>query len=280
MVARDSDKLIEATRFHFEMRGFPDEAAARARGNRLRVHLQVLNAVLGLGLVIPTEDTTSGGVSAEIKKKIADEQGVTTLDTIVGSAVFPDDGKHGEFVFAGKLDTYPSDPEYVLNALTTLWPTELKLADHQRDALEIVGRATSEVSPRTRFLLSYLALKRMVKRESRSEAAQKLLQTLIEQANDALSESDAGSLAGALGALSVHSFPRALRLLVQNRSGPRFRGNVLSTLRVLQQHFDAKAVIHALAAPARHCSLRVDMNAPCAMRCSQLRPLSWTLAIA
>jgi hypothetical protein len=205
LVARDSDKLIEATRYHFAMGGFPDEASARSRGNQLRVHLQVLNASLNLGLLVPTADTTSVRVAVEHKQKLADEHGVTLLDSIVGLGAFPDDGKHAEIVVAGAFDVYPSEPEYVLDALKTLWPTHFALSDRQRDALEILGRATSDMSPRTRFLLSYLALERMVKRDPRSDAAQKLVQGFIEQANSSLSEGEAASLAGALGALSIQS---------------------------------------------------------------------------
>src|SRR5688572_22248820 len=68
LVARDSEKLVNATRYHFAMSSFPDVSSARARGSQLRTHLQVLNAALSLGLQIPTEDTTSGGISAEAKK--------------------------------------------------------------------------------------------------------------------------------------------------------------------------------------------------------------------
>ncbi len=221
LVARDSDKLIEAARYHFAMGGFPDEASAQARGNQLRVHLQVLNASLNLGLLVPTADTTSVRVTPEHKQKLADEHGVTLLDSIVGLGVFPDDGKHAEVVVAGTLDVYPSEPEYVLSALQTLWPINFTLSDRQRDALEILGRATSELSPRIQFLLCYLALERMVKRDPRSDAAQKLVQGFIAQANRSLPEGEAASLSGALGALSIQSFSSALRLLAMKIQEPK-----------------------------------------------------------
>ncbi len=213
LVARDAQKLIDATRFHFAMSGFPDAASAQARGDQLWVHLQVLNASLALGLQVPPTDTTSARMADEPKKKLAKEHGVTLVDSIVGVGILPDDGNHAELIVSGVLDVYPSDPEYVLDALKTLWPIELKLSDRQRDALEILGRATSELSPRTRFLLSYLALERMVKRESRSPAAQALLKSFITQAADSLPDGESQSLAGALAALSMQSFASALREL-------------------------------------------------------------------
>lgn len=103
---------------------------------------------------MPSEDSTSARLADEVKKKIKDEHRTTVLDSIVGLAVFPPDGKHGELVTVAQVESRPSDPEYVLNALETLWPDKYAFNEHQNDALEIVGRATSEVSPRTRFLLN------------------------------------------------------------------------------------------------------------------------------
>jgi hypothetical protein len=221
LVARNAEHLIDATSFHFEIGGFRDEAAARAHGERLRLCLQVLNAALVLGLTVPTVDTTSGGVSAEVKEQVAKDHGVTALDTIVGLAVFADDGKHAEYVFAGKMEAYPSDPEYLLTALAAVWPLELKIGDNERDALEIVGRATSELSPLNRFLLTYLALERVLKPGERSHAAKDLLKTFVEMAEAKLTAAEASSLRGGLTAMARHSVSSAFRDLAERIANPK-----------------------------------------------------------
>ncbi len=113
--ARDSDTLENAKKFHIEGRGFSDEAAARVCGERLRVRLRVLNAMLALGITVPLVDSTSGGVSTVIKKDVFEKIGGVALDTIVGLGVFPDDDKHFEYVISGDIDVYPSKPDFLLD---------------------------------------------------------------------------------------------------------------------------------------------------------------------
>jgi hypothetical protein len=228
LVARDSNTLLESTRFHLEMDGFATEEAARAYGEHLRTCLQVLNAALNLGLTIPNQDLRSANVSSDFKNAQFEQHGVTLIDSIVGLATFPADGKHAEVVAAGALNTYPSDPEYILSAIRMLVEQEtFSFNERQTDALEILGRATAELSPRTRFLLCYLALERVVEVGERSETAKSLLQSFIERTVAELPESEAAPLTGALRSLHRDSFPNALRLLATRIREPKEIGGRL-----------------------------------------------------
>lgn len=215
LVARDADTLSKASRFHLEGRGFPDEETARKVGERLRLRLRVLNSLLGLGIDVPTTDMTSGSVSEEVKEKILLENNGIVLDNIAGLAVFPDDDKYFEYVMAMSGNVYPSDPSFLFKALGQVWPLEMQLDERAQDALEILGRATTETSPRTRFLLTYLAAERMVDRPSRSDQAKELIKDFQEQVRCAgLTPKEADSLCGALAYLNEQSFPSALFNLV------------------------------------------------------------------
>lgn len=66
--ARDSDELIQATKYHIDCGGFESEEVAFAAGEELRKKLRLLNSVLDLGLVIHTKDETTGKVSDSVKK--------------------------------------------------------------------------------------------------------------------------------------------------------------------------------------------------------------------
>lgn len=222
LVARDSNTLLEATRFHLEIDGFATEMAARAYGQQLRTCLHVLNAALNLGLTIPSQDLRSANASDEVKDKQLAENGVTLIDSIVGLAAFPADGRHAELVVAGAMNAYPSDPEYILSAIRKLNEQgAFSFNERQADALEILGRATTELSPRTRFLLCYLALERVVEVGERSDAAKSLLQEFIERTEAELSVGEAAPLAGALRSLHKDSVPNALRLLAARIQEPK-----------------------------------------------------------
>jgi hypothetical protein len=211
VTARDAKLLSEATRYHIEAGGFPDEESARSAGGRLRLCLRVLNAMLGLGISVPTKDTTSGGASAEMKKELHEKHGAVVLDTIVGLAVFPDDEHYVEMVVAGHGHVYPGDPAYLFTALAEVWPIEMSLDERSQDALEILGHAMTEASPRSKFLLTYLAVERMVERSKRSDAAVAVIKGLQEQVRAAgLEPREADSLIGALAQLHERSLTSAL----------------------------------------------------------------------
>jgi hypothetical protein len=211
VAARDAESLSEATRFHIEACGFPNEEAAWTAGEHLRLRLRVLNAILGLGISVPTKDSTSARLSPAVKEKVREKHGVVALDTIVGLAVFPDDDRYVEFVVAGQGQVYPGDPTYLFTALSKVWQIEMRLDERSRDALEILGHAMTEASPRSQFLLTYLAVERMVERTMRSEAAIQLIKQLQDQVRSAgLEAGEAHSLIGALAQLRERSFRSAL----------------------------------------------------------------------
>jgi hypothetical protein len=221
LVACDADTLSEAKHFHFEARGFPDEKNARAAGERLRLRLRVLNSLLDLGITVPTVDTTSAHVSDTIKRKLLQENGSVLLDSIVGLAVFPDDDNFFEFVVAGNLDVHSSGPSYLFGALKQFWPIEMQFDERTEDALEILGRATTETSLRARFLLIYLAAERMVDRAARSDAAKSLISEFQKRVRSAgLDEQEADSLCGALAQLNEQSFSNALAALADRITDP------------------------------------------------------------
>lgn len=221
LIPRDAERLSDATRFHFEGGGFLSADEAYSAGNRLRMRLRVLNALLGLGISIPTSDGNSARLSQEIKEKVSKEHNAVLLDSIVGIGVFPDDGNHLEVIVAGRADVHQASPRFVFDSLGKLWPIEMNFDERAEVALEIINHATVEVSPRTQFLLTYFALERLVDRVDRSEAARALIEKFQEQVRNAeLSDNEARSLIGALGHLSEQSFGAALLVLVDRIVNP------------------------------------------------------------
>lgn len=223
--ARDADTLAGATKFHIEGRGFPDQASARACGERLRDRLRVLNAMLELGLVIPLDDSTASRIALADKEEIYKKTGRIVLETIVGLCVFPDSNDHVEFVFSTAIDLVHKKPDYVLDALRNLWRIEMTLDTQTDDALNIMNMSVTESSPRAGFLVAFLALERLIDRMPRSEDAINLLTTFqncVRNAN--LGDHEKSSLIGALGNLCEESFSTALarfsrRIKKPNRIG-------------------------------------------------------------
>src|SRR5208337_345227 len=160
-------------------------------------------------------------VADAVKENVLRETGRVIIDTIEGLAVISDDPNHFEQVLAGKASVYPSDPAYVLKALAVMWPLEMQLDDRADDALQILNMATTELSPKVKFLTTYLALERMIERLPRSVAAQKLIQQLQEQIQKtALDDRDKKSLVSSLGNLRQQSFTNALFALVDRINPP------------------------------------------------------------
>jgi len=221
LTARDADTLAKATRFHIEGRGFPNEEAARSVGERLRLRLRVLNSLLGLGITVPAVESRRASVADAVKENVLRETGGVIIDTIEGMAVISDDPNHFEEVSAGRASVYPSDPAYVLKALAVMWPLEMQLDERADDALQILSIATTELSPRAKFLTTYLALERMIDRLPRSEGAQKLIEELQEQVQkSALDDRDKKTLVSSLGDLRKQSFGTALFALVERINPP------------------------------------------------------------
>lgn len=209
VVPRDADRLHEATKYHIESGGFPNIEEARSCGEKIRTHLRLLNCLFHLGLTIPIVDGTSGSVSTAIKDK-AREDGGEIIDTIVGLHVFPDDGLHFEHVASGKMDVYPSDPYYVLKSIRDTWGNSYHLDEHATDVIEILNISVREMSPKIKFLATYLAMEQIVKKDMRSEKAQQLIDEFIQSTNNSgLSCPEKQSLVGALGHLKEQSFSSA-----------------------------------------------------------------------
>lgn len=211
LVARNADLLSEATRFHFEGCGFPSAESAQAAGDRLRVRLRVLNGLLGLGVSVPTSDGTSANLAKTVKDKLENEHDAILLDSISGVGVFPDDGRHLEFIVAGRAEVSPRQSQFILEALGKVWPIDMDFDERTDVALEILNKATIETSPRAQFLITYLALERLIDRVNRSELAQDLIAKFQEQVKESeLNGGEADSLVGSLGRLVEQSFATAL----------------------------------------------------------------------
>lgn len=215
--ARNAESLDKATNFHIDAGGFDSEVAAREAAEALRVRLRLLNAILNLGLNIPTEDQITGQVSDEIKKRVQTEHGAIAIDNVWGISVYPDDGFHFEYVMAGNIEVRPSDPSYVFAGLKTLWNLDISLDAASETALHILGLATQETTDKAAFLTSYLALEQLIDRKPRSEAAQQQIKkfqrelaSLSAENPEAIAGPELQSLTGALAALSEESFSSAL----------------------------------------------------------------------
>ena len=97
----------------------------------------------------------------------------------------------------------------------------MQLDERGDDAMQILSVATTELSPRAKFLTTYLALERMVDRPPRREAAQKLIEELQGQVQkSALDDRDKNSLTSSLGSLREQSFRTALLTLVDRITPP------------------------------------------------------------
>ena len=217
LTARNADTLDKATNFHIDAGGFPSEEAATTAAEALRVRLRLLNAVLNLGLNIPVGNHNSASVSEETKREVLAKHDAVALDSVWGVMVYPDDGRHFEYVVGGNFAVRPSDTSYVLTALTSLWNMSVKLDAQSEAALHILCLATQEVSEKTAFLTNYLALEQLIERRPRSNAAKVLIETFKErilkaQAQEVkpMTDDEAKSLSGAIAALTEESFSSAL----------------------------------------------------------------------
>lgn len=247
VVARDAEHLVNARAAHLEAGGFPSEAAARAAGERLRLRLRILSAMLGLGLHVPIEDQQVGiATSAEVKAALLRDHNSVAMDTIFGLSVFPDDGRHFEYVASGGFAAVSSEPAYIFRALELLWPVEVSLDSEAEDALRILGLAAVEPSPKTAFLATFLALEPLVPRRARSQQAIELIQRFQSQLEQSarrkrkpLARKEAESLKGAIAALREESFSSALTRLAASPGFPtEIQGQ--STKRLFSRSIDAR----------------------------------------
>ena len=211
VVPRDAGSLKDAKRIHFQRGAFETEEKAREEGERLRVRLRVLNAVLGLGLNVPSDDVVTSSSNEKHKTEVEREHGVRLVDSVSGLQVLPDDGRHMELVMSARAENHPSDPAYLGAALAELWSMDVVLDDQTEDALNMINLATLERSERTAFLITYLALESLVSRRSRSQEAQDLIDVFVKSIQKStLRDGEATSLISGIGGLKVESFRSAL----------------------------------------------------------------------
>lgn len=227
VAARNAESLDKATNYHIDAGGFQSNTDARAAGEALRVRLRLLNAILNLGLNVPTHDSTSGFVSEEIKRQVKDGQNCTVIDSVWGLNVYPDDGQHFEYVFGGNLDVRPSDPSYIFEGLKQLCALDVSLDSTSETALHILGLATQETSEKASFLASYLALEQLIEKRERSESAraeirrfQQELAAFSTENPDKIARAELDSISGALAALREESFSSALARFARSITAP------------------------------------------------------------
>ncbi len=211
LCARDCDTLVGARRFHIDGSGYEDEDAAHRAGERLRVRLRLCNAMLGLGIRVPIDNTRSGALSNDAKQSMRDEFGIVVMDCVSGLTIFPDDGKHREIALSTDMDAHSSGSGHIVDALEQLWPIDVKFNEQTEVAVDIINSSTIEPSPRARFLLTYFALEQLVKRKKRNKKARQLLKDFQQAVSDSdLDERETASLIGALAQLNEQSFSSAL----------------------------------------------------------------------
>lgn len=221
LVARNAASIADATSLHIDVGGFPDEKSARACGERLRLNLRVLNAVLHLGLDVPMTDSISGQFADHVKAAANAKSGGILVDSIRGVHVFPDDGQHFEAFASGHFSVFPSDPTYALNSLTDLWKLDLSFDSRSEDSLNLLGTAAAEANPRTAFLTTYFALELLVDRLPRSSAAKALLNTIEHTLiASSLPDDEKASLRGAISSLHVEPYGAAFKRLAASIQTP------------------------------------------------------------
>jgi hypothetical protein len=203
--------------------------------------------MLGLGINVPLTDTKTAEVTSANKEEVKEKYGAVTVDTIQGLSVFPDDGKHVEYVMGGTGDVYPSDPEYVLEALRKIWSLDMTLDQSAEDALNIFGIAEGETSARAKFLITYLALEPLIQTDSRSQAAVALIAEFQQRVAQAGLGDEGESLISPLGNLREQSFPGALRKFAA-RINPPIEPKGRPHLAFLSQCIDARNKIAHRAA--------------------------------
>jgi len=208
---RDSAELGTAKKYHIDCGGFESKEEALGAGENLRKKLRLINSILGLGLLIPVNDSVTGKVSDALKKQIG-FQDCVLLDSRVGLSSFPDDGLHLEVIASGEMRVIPSSPMFLLEEVKKIWDTEFYLDEKVEEVLELLSISSREQSPKLKFLTTYLALELMLVIKERSIVAQTLVSSFIDQVNKSfISEGDKQSLIGALSNLKRVAFTSAFK---------------------------------------------------------------------
>jgi hypothetical protein len=216
LVARDADVLAQAKAFHIEQTGFDDIASATSAGESVRLRLRFLNALLGLGLMVPTSETSGGSWADVAKEDVARASGQILVDSVIGLSVLPDDGLHHEQVVSIAAENTPADPTFVLKELAKLLAVPMTLNQASEDALNLLGLGQREASDRAAFMVNFLALEPLVPRVARSAAAQSLITEIVSLvAAGPLEDDERLPLVSAIESLGQAGFPAALRALAR-----------------------------------------------------------------
>lgn len=231
VVSRNGESLATASKFHFESGFYESEQEARKAGEHLRLCLRLLNAGLALGMNIPLDDHVSGSLAQAVKDKAKSEHGAEVMDNVWGIMIFPDDEQHIEFTMHGELDVSPSDTEYWLSGLPQLWESTFTLDESSEEAVELLALAALEQSPRSAFLVTYLALEQLVPTRKRSGRALALLKRLEKWVVKAalrkhrpISAPEKEALLGSLGRLHHESTGNALIRFAEANKGRKVEG--------------------------------------------------------
>ena len=202
LTARHVGSLGEATEFHVDVEGFATPDEARVAGEKLRGTLRLVNAVLGLGLHVPSidQEVPRARLAPHLKEKIADEYGAAIVDCVFGLNVLRD-GEEFELAVRGVANARPENSDYVLEAASQLWGLEDRLDDLSKLACELLNSASRDPSPRSAYMIAFLALDMLMERRERPKDALQVLgdlQKLVDAAN--LPLPDKQRLRGFLGA--------------------------------------------------------------------------------
>lgn len=217
LVARNAETIAGATSLHLEAGGFETEQAARDAGERARVRMRLLNAILSLGLNVPATDTPTPNASQSLKYVMEGQSDLRVMDGVWGLAVYPDDDKHLELSIDAELSMRLEDPEYICETLQALWQIDCDLDQASEVALHLLGGSILEGSDKAAFLTCYLALEQLIERLTRAGSSFELIQRFKKQVDRAaerkrnpISAAERASLRAALDNLKRESFKSAL----------------------------------------------------------------------
>ncbi len=231
VVARNAEDLLTATKLHFEAGGYATSAEALDAGERLRLRLRVLDAVFSLGLNVPTTDSIAGQLAQQPKEKIERDLGIIVMDDVWGLLVFPDDERHAECTVHAAAEVHPSDSRYWLDGLRQLWDAQIEFDDRAEDALTLLNLAGGETSPRSSFLVIYLALERLIPPKRRSQLSlvvikrlKKLVMRASKRKRTPITDPERDALVGAIGRLEYESVGNALNRFASANAGNMVEG--------------------------------------------------------
>lgn len=185
LVARPSGPLAEATEFHIDAGGFETVSEAREEGEWLRAALRLANAVLGLGLRVPTptQEVPRAKLAPHVKERLAREHGANVIDCVFGLNVLEEECDF-ELIAKGNLSARPKDSDFIFEAACQLWGYSDKLDDVSIRATELLNSASRDPSSKSAFLIAFLALDVLMVRRKRPNAAQTVLAALCQVVDD------------------------------------------------------------------------------------------------